>query len=360
MSRNARNLWGLLPLGKPALSGLLALLVGGWLNCEAAETVPQSKVTAQSEAKVVITSNSGAVESYNAKPDIVRQLVKTGIIKITGKADERAAWLSLVSTQDIVGIKVYTNPGRYSGTRPEVVAGVVEGLLAAGIPKANIIIWDRNRVEMQLAGYEDLATRYGVRLEAAFTAGWDPKVFYESSIMGKPIFGDYEFEKKEDGVGRKSFVSSLVSKRLTKIISVAPMLNHNNAGVCGHLYSVAMGSVDNYIRFENDTSRLAVAVPEIYNLTQFADHLVLGITDALICQYQGEQRSLLHYSAVLNELRFSRDPVALDALSVQEIEIQRKRSGVPYKPEKLEIYDNAQLLELGIADLKRVKIERVN
>lgn len=338
----------------------MALLVGGWLNCEAADVVPQPKITPKSEAKVVITSNNEAIESYNAKADVVRQLVRTGILKLTGKADERAAWLSLVSTQDIVGIKVYTNPGRYSGTRPEVVAGVIEGLLAAGIPKANIIIWDRARVDMQLAGYEDMAARYGVRMEAAFTAGWDSKVFYESSIIGKPIFGDYEFEKKEDGVGRKSYVSSLVTKRLTKIISVAPMLNHNNAGVCGHLYSVAMGSVDNSIRFENDTARLAVAVPEIFNLTQFADHVVLGITDALICQYQGEQRTLLHYSAVLNELRFSRDPVALDTLSVQEIELQRKRSGVPYKHEKLEIYDNAQLLELGIADLKRIKIERVN
>lgn len=350
---------GLFPW-QPLFCGLVILLSGLLTLSVMAASDPSPKVTPKSEAQVVIVSTNGAVEAYNAQPEIVRRLVHDGLVRITGKPDERAAWLSLVSTQDIVGIKVYTSPGKYSGTRPEVVAGVVEGLRAAGVPATNIIIWDRQLVDLQLSGYTELADRYGVRLAGAFNSGWDEKVFYESSIIGKPVFGDFEFEKKDDGVGRKSFVSTLVTKRITKHISVAPMLNNNNVGVCGHFYSLTMGSVDNTIRFENDTSRLAVAVPEIFNLPQFADHFVLGITDALLCQYQGESRTLLHYSAVLNELRFSRDPVALDALSVQEIELQRKRSGVPFKTEKLEIYDNAQLLELGVADLKRVKIERAN
>ncbi len=337
VSRNAQSSAGLFPCS-PLFSGLLILL-SGWLTLSVlAASAPEPKITAKSEAQVVIVSTNGAVESYSAQPEIVRRLVRDGLVRLTGKTDERAAWLSLVSTQDIVGIKVFTSPGKYSGTRPEVVASVIEGLRAAGVPTANIIIWDRHLVDLQLAGYTDLANRYGVRLEGAFTAGWDAKVFYESSIIGKPVWGDFEFEKKEDGVGRKSFVSSLVTKRITKHISVAPLLNHNNVGVSGHLYSLTMGSIDNTIRFEGDTSRLAVAVPEIFNIPQFADHFVLGITDALLCQYQGESRTLLHYSAVLNELRFSRDPVALDALSVQEIELQRKRSGVPFKTEKLEVY----------------------
>jgi len=311
------------------------------------------------ESRVVVTSAEGALESFNPQAAIVRRLVRDGLLKLTGKPDERAAWLSLVSTQDIIGIKVFTSPGRYSGTRKEVVAGVIEGLREAGIPPGNVIIWDRQLVDLQLSGYGELASHYGVRLEASFTAGWDDKTYYESSILGKPVFGDFEFEKKGDAVGRNSFMSSLVSKRITKLISVAPLLNHNTVGVSGHLYSLAMGSVDNTIRFENERERMAVAVPEIYNMPQLADRLVLGITDALLCQYQGESRTLLHYSAVLNELRFSRDPVALDALSVQELELQRELAKVPSKKEKLEVYSNAELLELGVADLKRIKIERV-
>ena len=75
--------------------------------------------------------------------------------------------------------------------------------------------------------------------------------------------------------------------RLTKIISVAPLLNDNDTGVCGHLYSLAMASVDNTFRFEGDPDRLAVAVPEIYALPALGDRVVLNITDALIGQYEG-------------------------------------------------------------------------
>lgn len=307
----------------------------------------------------MIASAEGALESFNPQASVIRKMVRDGMLKFTGKADERTAWQSLVSTQDVVGIKVLTAPGRYSGTRKEVVAAVIEGLRDAGVPAQNIVIWDFRLLDLQLAGFGDLASRYGVRLEGSSSAGWDEKTFYTSSYIGKPVFGDFEFEKKGDEVGRNSFMSSLVSKRLTKIISIAPLLNHNTVGVSGHLYSMAMGSMDNTIRFENDKERMAVAMPEIYNMTQLADHLVLAITDALLCQYQGESRTLLHYSAVLNELRFSRDPVALDALSVDELERQRELAKVPSKKEKLEVYANAQLLELGVADLKQIKIERV-
>ncbi|HEY1170909.1 MAG TPA: hypothetical protein VGH19_06020 [Verrucomicrobiae bacterium] len=313
----------------------------------------------EKNGRVVVASTDGALESFNPNAEAVRKLVREGLLKLTGKKDDRSAWLSLVSTQDTIGIKVLTAPGRYSGTRKEVVAGVIEGLREAGIAPGNIVLWDRTLVEMQVAGYGELASKYGVRLEGAQSAGWDDKTFYESSIIGKPVFGDFEFDKKGEDVGRNSFMSKLVSKRITKIISIAPLLNHNTVGVSGHLYSLAIGSMDNTIRFENETSRMAVAVPEIYNMPQLADRMVLAITDALLCQYQGESRTLLHYSAVLNELRFSRDPVALDALSVEELERQRELANVPSKKEKLEIYGNAALLELGVADTKQIKIERV-
>src|SRR4029077_4963418 len=102
-------------------------------------------------------------------------------------------------------------------------------------------------------------------------------------------------------------------------ITVTPLLNHNLAGVTGHLYSLAMGSVDNMRRFEFDSTRLATAVPEIYALPSLSDHVVLSITDALIGQYQGETMALLHYSTALNQLWVSRDAVALDVLAIQEL-----------------------------------------
>jgi len=284
-------------------------------------------------------------------------MVRRGIIALTGKETPRDAWLSLVSTQDTIGLKVYSKPGENSGTRPTVVSAVVQGLIAAGVPPKQIVIWDREAEDLREAGFFDLGEELGVRVAAASRAGWDQTNYYETPLIGNLVFGDLEFERKEETTGRKSFVSKLVSQEMTKIINITPLLNHNTAGVCGNLYSLAMGSVDNSHRFEGDPGRLAQAVPELYALPILGDRVVLNITDALICQYEGGQRGLLHYSAVLNQLRFSRDPVALDTLSVKELDRQRRLArAAPVRP-NLELYRNASLLEIGVSELAKMQIE---
>jgi hypothetical protein len=202
-------------------------------------------------------------------------------------------------------------------------------------------------------------------VDGAVNAGFDEEAFYnpERPIFGQLVYGDLEFGRQGELLGRKSYVSKLVSKRMTRIITVAPLLNHNTAGVCGNLFSLASGSVDNFRRFEVETFRLATAVPEVYALPQVGDRVALNITDALICQYHGEQRSLLHYSAPLNELRFSKDPVALDLLSLRELERQRQAAKDAPRSESitnhLEMIQNAALLELGTGDADKIQIERV-
>jgi hypothetical protein len=285
-------------------------------------------------------------------------MVDRAITNLTGQASAAAAWRSLVTTQDIVGIKVYSVPGPNSGTRPAVVAAVVEGLLAAGLPAHNIIIWDKQATDLRLAGFFELAARYGIRAAGSAQEGYDPTNYYDSAIIGNLVWGDFEFGKVGAGIGRKSFVSRLVTRQMTKIINITPLLNHNLAGVSGNLYSLAVGSVDNIARFETDPGRLGTAIPEIYALPPLSDHVVLSVVDALLCQYEGSERSLLHYSAELNELRFSRDPVALDVLSLKDLERERHAAGAPPIKENQELYNNAALLELGVSDVKRIDIER--
>jgi hypothetical protein len=307
----------------------------------------------------VIVQNPRATDAFRARPDIVRGMVRSGITNLTGKATSGAAWRSLISTQDVVGIKVYAAPGPNSGTRPAVVAAIVEGLLAAGLASKHIIVWDKDAVDLRLAGFFDLADRYGIRVAGSAQTGYDSATFYENELLGNLVWGDFEFGAKGNGLGRKSFVSRLVSQEMTKIINVTPLLNHNLAGVSGNLYSLATGSVDNLIRFEVNAERMARAIPEIYALEALSDHVVLNITDALICQYEGEERALLHYSAVLNQLWFSKDPVALDRLSLRELERQRQAANAPTVKENLELYDTAALLQLGVSDLKRIKVDKV-
>jgi Domain of unknown function (DUF362) len=341
---------------------MLSPLVVLWLFTVAALVPARAAepfTTGQSapRSRVVIVKNPNATEAFRPRPAIIQTMVDRAITALTGKATPHDAWLSLVSTQDVVGLKVFSEPGQNSGTRPAVAAAVAEGLIKAGLPPKHVIIWDKSEYDLREAGFFALADTLGVRVAGSARTGYDPNKYYDTPLIGTLIWGDLEFGREGEGIGRKSYVSKLVTREMTKIINVTPLLNHNTAGVSGNLYGLAMGSVDNTLRFEGDASRLARAVPEIYALPVLGDRVVLNIVDALICQYEGGQRGLLHYSAVLNQLRFSRDPVALDVLSIKELDRQRRLAHAPFVKPNLELYRNAELLELGVSDVTRVNVE---
>ncbi len=283
------------------------------------------------QARVVSVENPAAISDFQPNAAVVQTMVDSGVTTLTGKTNVAAAWRSLVSTQDVVGIKVFSEAGMLSGTRPAVVAAVIQGLLAAGLPPANIVIWDKHTYDLRDAGYYDLAAQLGVRVAGSAEAGYDPANFYlpDTVVIGSLVWGDLEFNQTNGTAGRKSFVTKIVSQQITKIINIAPLLNDEDLGVCGQLYSLALGSVDNTRRFEASPDRLAVAVPEICALPLLGDRVALNITDALIGQYEGGGRGLLHYSAVPNQLWFSRDPVALDLLAIQELARERREAGAP-------------------------------
>ena len=310
-------------------------------------------------AGVVIVENPAAILDLQPDPSVVRTMVNSGVTAFTGRTNSIAAWQSLVSTQDVVGIKVFSEAGMLSGTRPSVVAAVVEGLLAAGMPPQHIIIWDKHARDLRAAGYFDLAAHLGVRAEGSMETGYDPTDFYQPDtvIIGSLVWGDLEFGKTGDNIGRKSYHTKIISNQVTKIISIAPLLNQEDIGVCGHLYSLALGSVDNTRRFEANPDRLAVAVPEIFALPLVGDHVVLNITDALLGQYEGGGRALLHYSAVPNQLWFSHDPVALDVLSIKELDRERRAAGAPTLKPWMELYANAALLQLGENNADKIRVE---
>jgi hypothetical protein len=311
-------------------------------------------------SQVVIVHDPHATIAFAPQEGPVEAMFKLGFLQATRKPTVKEAWLSLVTTQDVVGIKVYSAPGGISGTRPVVATAVVRSLLEAGLPPNHIVVWDRRLSDLRRAGFVDLADRLGVECAGAEETGYDDKVFYESPILGTLIYGDYELPVKDKpGSGRKSFVSLLVTRRLTKIVNVSPLLVHGEAGVAGNLYSLTMGSVDNTQRFEVDSRRLTTAIPEIYAMEAVGDKVVFSVVDALICQYQGELSAQLHYSTTLDQLRFSKDPVALDVLSIKEIKRQRQATRMPAIPVALDIYANASFLELGAWEERKIEVQNL-
>ncbi len=312
-------------------------------------------------ARIILVQGDSLLDAYLADEKQVESNFDRGLLVLTGQSSVAAAWQSLVKSNDTVGIKVFSAPGPLSGSRPAVVVAIARGLLAAGLPATHIIIWDKHAQDLRAAGFFKLGKRLGVRVAGAADTGYDESTFYlpDSPVIGQLVWGDMEFGKKGDGVGKKSFVSKLVSKQMTKIISVAPLINENQAGLCGHFFSLALGSVDNTRRFEGDPDRLAVALPEIYALPSVSDRVILHVTDALLAQYQGGPASYLQFSTELDQLWLSHDPVALDTLALKELAHERRSFNAPPAFANYQIYTNAVLLQLGISDPTRFQIEKV-
>ena len=334
----------------------------GWLVPAGAQELFPLHAT-NSVVHVTVVQGDHLLNAFVPDDARVEEAFNHGLTYFTGKATVSNAWRSLVGPKDIVGIKVFSAPGPICGTRPAVVAAMVRGLLAAGQPPDQIIIWDRHASDLETAGFYKLGRKLGVLVAGAAEAGYDSNAYYlpDTPVVGQLVWGDLEFGKtnKDFSIGKKSFLSKLVSQHMTKIISVTPLMNENSAGICGHFFSLAIGSVDNTRRFEDSGDRLAVALPEIYALPSVGDKVVLNVTDALLGQYQGGPANYLQYSTILQQIWFSRDPVALDTLGLKQLARERDAANVLPVPSNFEIYTNATLLQLGLSNPGQFQIEQV-
>ena len=326
----------------------------------------RSEAAVSHRAQITVVHEPGATAAFAPQPSVVPRLVDAALRLHAGTNSSAGAWRTWLGPKDVVGFKVTSSPGAVAGTRPAVVRALVESLLAAGHPPRQVVLWDRRRSDLLDAGFVRLAEALGVRCVGLDEAGWDPAKAYESPVPGKLVYGDLEFGMKEPVVaggggrlGRKSYVSRLITQELTRIITVVPLLNHNHLGVQGHVANLGLGTVDNTLRFEDSSDRLAEALPEICALDDIYPKLAVCFTDALVCQYRGEERTQLHYAVALDELWVGTDPVALDVLALQQMASVRERSPVDgEKPFKTDLYRNCELLELGVADPKRFDVHR--
>lgn len=317
-------------------------------------------IQAPAKARIHALSDPRATSAFIPDPEVVRKLVDRGLLALSGTTNTAKAWKLWVKPTDVVGFKVISAPGTLTGTRPAVVEALVESLIQSGHPAQRIVIWDRQARDLKTAGFQELARRLGVRCVATTDAGWDGNQFYEAAAQGKLVYGDLEFGKGDRfAVGRRSHVSKLLTQEVTRIIPVTPILTHHSGGIYGHLLSLAFGSIDNMYRFETDSSRTEESVPELCALDDLMPKVAFGVTDALVGQVRGDDKARLHDTIALNELRFGTDLVALDVVSMSDVVSARKAYPIEgEKPMRTDLFFNAELLELGIANTNRIELLR--
>jgi uncharacterized protein (DUF362 family) len=266
-------------------------------------------------------------------------MVSRGIKTLTGAETDAAAWGQFVSTNDVVGIKIATQAAPLLASHPALVEAIQAGLHAAGVPAENIIVFDRDPQKLRAAGFKDA--------RAVAPDGWDSAKFYESRVVGKLIWGDMMFGTEEEGFGGRSHLPKLVTQTITKIINV-PVLQDNEAcGVGGCLYNTSVGMVDNSRRFEFPGQNGDPDITLINMLPNIHGKVVLHVMDALVAGYAGGPVFKQQYSWEPGLLYFSRDPVAIDARALEQIDAQRKQANIPAITDRAGHLATAERYKLG-------------
>jgi hypothetical protein len=318
--------------------------------------------TVSTQSIVYASHDPSAIKQYRTNPAVVRGMVNRLVLAVTGQPDLARAWGSLVSPDDKIGIKISAAGGELFTTHRDIVNAIVDGLVAAGHARNSIIVWDRSLDGIMAAGYR--ADKEGYQMKSiAPRDGYDPKAVFSAPLSGKLIWGDLEFRSDRGKIplmsdqeitSDDSHFARILSADVTKIINVPVMSDSATCGIAGCLYNMTIPNIDNWRRFTS--SRWGnTAIAEIYRMPIISQKVVLNIMDGLAAQYAGGPQSQPNFAVHHATILASKDPVAIDALTVRQIEEWRAKARfAPIAPLAQHVQAAGQL-RIGNAEVIEVR-----
>src|SRR5579862_8551415 len=339
----------------------LALTLLGYFVCTYAHGEDSNTpATVSAKSRVVLVRDSSAINSFSVDAAKARAMVVVGIKAFTGESDEATAWRHFVSSQDVVGIKIDTQSGTLQSTRRPVVEAIAQGLIAAGVSATNIYVFDRDPLSMRAAGYLRTGVTNLVREVSIIDGtGWDPNVYFQNNLTGRLIWGDLLFGKSDDQLSKRSHLPKLVTSTITKLINAPVLHDHDVCGLSGCLYNLSLGMVDNARRFEIMGQHGDPMIAEICAMPLLRGKAVLNVMDGLIAGYAGGPGFKPQYSWNYGALYFSVDPVAIDALAVEILDVKRREAHIPLIAPHATYIATANRLGLGQSERAKIDLSEV-
>ncbi len=129
----------------------------------------QAGPSAKSRVVSVAASDMLAEAKYN--PPAVGRAFEAGMRELTGEKTAASAWASLVTPDDVVGIKINCLGAPKISSSVESINAVIAGLKSAGVKENAIIVWDRLDREFQRTGLTINKGTAGVRVQGTSTQG---------------------------------------------------------------------------------------------------------------------------------------------------------------------------------------------
>jgi len=354
-------------------------------NIDEALKIPRTKTSLPGlcPGRVVEVHDPAAMPDGKTDPEVVRSMFEKGIAALTGKSPKESINL-LFAPDDVVGLKVNpVGPGLIS-TRLELVDAVAGWLEAGGIPRKNIVIWDRFDYMLTDAGFtagrfpgmtieglqtmDEAAQEADAEKKTADNSKWlkadgthvsvpnfDLEKYYWADVEGPKDLG---YLNQHVFNGKYSYFGKLLTKRLTKIINLPVFKNSGNA-ISMATKNIGYGAVCNTNRLHAPLF-LDVCV-EVLAFPDVRDKMVLNITDSLRAQYDGGPGPNAKFAYVDNRLYLATDPFALDMVCHNLLVAKRKEMGVSVNenPRFTEYLRYAEKLGLGVVSAEKINHIRI-
>lgn len=288
-----------LPLAKPSRLGMPGLYPG----------------------RVVQISDPRAIVGNRVSQPVVSKMIERGLTELTGETSLPAAWAKFVEPADVVGIKINPSGAPACCSSPEIVRAIISGVESVGVPRKNIVVWDRYAYEIDIGSYQTLLPPgiriIGIEDGVGDVTGYDLNVFCEANF-----FGEWE---------TRSYMANVAVQGVTKIINVPTTKDHSASGVTGCLKNLGYGAFNNVARshrapysFTNPLIGLMCSTEPLRSKS------VLNIMDGMrLVWHGGPLTQVQDFIEQAGALYIGTDPVAMDTVELQAIEKKRREKGAP-------------------------------
>lgn len=318
--------------------------------------------------RVVKVPDNNSVGEEGIDEKVVDSMLAKGMMNLAETKSLSDAWRQFVSPAEVVGLKVNPIGGRLLSTSHALVKSVIAQLEASGIPRQNILIFDRRTQQLIEAGFTPenypgitiLGTEHVDKKGSFYDENGE---LYSLSRIDRDWYywADCEMEYDENllphmvNQGKYSYFSNIVTRKLDKIINL-PIMKNAGTSITLCLKNLGYGVITN-------TSRLhaplwAETCAQVCAFPPVRDKVVLNIADGIKGCYDGGPGANPQFFTDYKMLLLGTDPVAVDIIGYdiiigKRIEMGRQAGFAEVGLKQMQL---AGELGLGIADPEKIEL----
>lgn len=343
-------------------------------NIDQIRSIPRNEKSMPGKypGKVVKTNCPACIVDGKPSETVAYKMLESGMLELTGAGNLNAAWLRFVGPEDIIGLKVNPIAGKLLSTTHAVTQSVIKQLEEAGIPRKNLLIWDRREVDLRESGFtaenypgiQIIGTEYqdenGSYIDSAGKYYGENRIDknyrFHAAVNGE--YDAYTMPYMING-GEDSFFSKICTEMVTKIINI-PVMKNAGSSITVCMKNLGFGAISNTARLHkelwHETCAYVCAFPPL------RDKVVLNIVDGLKGCFDGGPEANPQFICQYNTLMVGSDAVALDSVCFDVILAKRIEEGIQKeeRPGSRLFMELAQELKLGVADREKIDLKEIN